>query len=77
LALIVVDIYHAWTMDFQAQGRYLLPIVGMGAVFYAHMHRYLARPYFLLLWCGMFILSLHNFLFVGLRGVEKVKYLIV
>jgi hypothetical protein len=77
LALIVVNIYHAWTMDFQAQGRYLLPIVGMGAVFYAHMHRYLARPYFLLLWCGMFILSLHNFLFVGLRGVEKVKYLIV
>lgn len=76
-ALIVMALYHAWTMDFQAQGRYFLPIVGMCAVFYAHMHRYLARPYFLLLWCGMFFLSLHNFLFIGLRGVEKLNFLIV
>ncbi|MBM9538217.1 hypothetical protein [Desulfobulbus alkaliphilus] len=76
-ALIAVAIYHAWTMDFQAQGRYLLPIVGMGAVFYAHIHQLLARPYFLLLWCGMFSLALYNFLFVGLRGVEKLSFIIV
>ena len=34
-ALIGAVLYHCWTVDFQAQGRYLLPLIGMmGIVLY-------------------------------------------
>ncbi len=71
LGLIIVALYHAWTVDFQAQGRYFLPIVGMVSVLLMHTRRYLVNPVFIFLLLGMYGLSVYNFVFVGLLGIEK------
>ena len=71
LFLIVVAIYHAWTVDFQAQGRYLLPIVPMMAILLYHCQRILIRPLFFSLFFMIFLLSVYNFIFVGLHDIGK------
>lgn len=64
-------IYHAWTYDFQAQGRYLLPIIPMLAILVYHCQRILIRPLFFSLFFMLFILSTYNFIFVGLQNIGK------
>lgn len=74
VGMLIMAAYHAWTVDFQAQGRYFLPIVGMLAVFFYHVHQHLMRPLFIALFLGLFGLGLYNFLFVGLHGVCKYSF---
>lgn len=69
--LILVALYNAWTVDFQPQGRYFLPIVGMMSVFIVHSRSYLLRSVVPLLGMGLFFLSLYSFVFVGLAGLLK------
>ena len=71
VGLMAVAFYHAWTVDFQAQGRYFLPIVGMLSIFFFHVERHLTRPWVVLLLLSLYLLSLYNFLFVGLYGIDK------
>lgn len=66
--LILFALYYAWTVDFQPQGRYFLPIVGMLSIFFLHSQNYLLRSVVPLLGVGLFLLSLYSFLFVGLAG---------
>lgn len=74
VCLMALAFYHAWTVDFQAQGRYFLPIVGMLSIFFFHVERYLTRPLFVLLLLSLYLLSLYNFLFVGLYGIGKYSF---
>jgi hypothetical protein len=69
--LIVVACYHAWTVDFQAQGRYLLPIIPILSVLLYHGQRLICRPLFYSLFLTMFSLSVYNFIMVGLRDIGK------
>ena len=69
--LIGIALYHAWTVDFQSQGRYFLPIIGMFAIFYVHAERYLTRSFAPFLCGGLFLLSAYSFIFVGLAGIAK------
>ena len=69
--LMAVALYHAWTVDFQAQGRYFLPIIGMLSVLFLHAKNQLLRPAFLFLLLCLYCLSVYSFLFVGLHGVSK------
>ena len=71
---MALALYHAWSVDFQAQGRYFLPIVGMLSIFFFHTERYLMRPLFVLLFLGMYLLSVYNFLFVGLYEISKYSF---
>ncbi|XOF32569.1 MAG: hypothetical protein ACL93V_11100 [Candidatus Electrothrix sp. YB6] len=71
LLLIGVACWHAWTVDFQAQGRYLLPIVPMLSVLLYHCRRLLFRPAFYGLFFALFSLSVYNFILVGLRDIGK------
>ncbi|MGX9725915.1 MAG: hypothetical protein ACTFAK_00930 [Candidatus Electronema sp. VV] len=64
-------IYHAWTADFQAQGRYLLPMVPMFAMLCYHYARIVIRPLFYSLFFFLFLLSVYNFIFVGLHDIGK------
>ena len=72
--MIIMAAYHAWTVDFQAQGRYFLPIAGMLAVFFYHVQQHLMRPLFIALFLCLFGLGIYNFLFVGLHGVCKYHF---
>jgi hypothetical protein len=71
LFLIVVACWHAWTVDFQAQGRYFLPIVPMAAVLFYHCQRVVFRPLFYMLFLSLFSLSVYSFIVVGLRDIGK------
>lgn len=74
IGLIALALFHAWSVDFQPQGRYFLPIIGMLSIFFFHAQRFLMRPLFVLLFLGMYLLSLYNFLFVGLYGIGKYSF---
>jgi hypothetical protein len=69
LLLMGMALYHSWSGDFQAQGRYFLPIVGMLSVLTYHMRRSLAAMPTLLLAGLMYTLSLYSFVFVALAGL--------
>ncbi|XCN74678.1 MAG: hypothetical protein Q3M24_08045 [Candidatus Electrothrix aestuarii] len=71
LLLIIVACWHAWTVDFQAQGRYFLPIIPMAAVLFYHCRRIIFRPLFYTLFFILFSLSIYNFVLVGLRDIGK------
>ncbi len=69
--LVWQALYHAWTVDFQPQGRYFLPIIGMAAIFFLHARHYLLRSLVSLLCVALFLLSLYSFVAVGLVGIPK------
>jgi hypothetical protein len=64
-------IWHAWTVDFQAQGRYMLPLLPMLAILYYHYQRIVIRPAFYSLFLLLFILSVYNFVIIGLCDIGK------
>ncbi len=72
--LLVGALYQAWTVDFQAQGRYLLPIVGMVSMFAYHMREKLANVSSVCVLSAMFMVSLYSFVFVALAGIEKLGF---
>ncbi|CAK8713859.1 hypothetical protein GMJAKD_03095 [Candidatus Electrothrix aarhusensis] len=71
LLLIIVACWHAWTVDFQAQGRYFLPIIPIAAVLFYHCRRIIFRPVFYILFFTLFSFSVYNFILVGLRDIGK------
>ncbi|CAK8712101.1 DUF2142 domain-containing protein [Candidatus Electronema halotolerans] len=71
LFFLAVLIYHAWTEDFQAQGRYLLPMLPMLAMLYYHCQRVLSRPLFYSVFVLLFLLSVYNFIFIGLHDIGR------
>lgn len=73
-ALLVASFYNAWTADYQAQGRYLLPLLGMFGVFCYHQKEAVKQFPVMLLFCAMYALSLYSFIFVGLAGIDKLGY---
>ncbi|MCW5198316.1 hypothetical protein VU07_00380 [Desulfobulbus sp. F4] len=64
-------LHHAWTKDFQAQGRYFLPMMPMLAILCYHFQRILIKPIFYSLFFLLFLLSVYNFVFVGLHDIGK------
>lgn len=73
VGLIVMAFYHSWTRDFQAQGRYLLPIVGMVSIFVFHLRHSLSHIVCTLLFSTLFGISVYSYIFVGLAGITKIR----
>jgi hypothetical protein len=71
LALISASFYHSWTKDFQAQGRYLFPIISMLSIVYARNYRYLNGRLFTTIFIIMFMLSAYSFIFVAIPQIPK------
>ncbi len=71
LLLIIIACWHAWTVDFQAQGRYFLPLIPVAAVLFYHCQRVIFRSLFYILFFALFSLSVYNFILVGLRDIGK------
>lgn len=69
--LILVVVLRSWSIDFQPQGRYLLPVIGMIAVLLHHSHRIIPRSLFNLLLGSMYLSAVYNFVSVGLTEIEK------
>jgi hypothetical protein len=70
-ALIAAACYHAWTMDFQAQGRYLFAIPAIIGMVLVSTEKVYNQAVFRTLCCSMFLLSVYSFVFIGLYGLSK------
>ncbi len=69
--LIGFSLYHSWAKDFQAQGRYLFPIVSMLSIVYAKTSKYCIDKLFYLLFFILFLLSGYSFIFIALSKIPK------
>ena len=69
--LISASIWVSWSMSFQPQGRYLLPILPMISILYYHVREY-ALPN-MLEWLSiiLFLLAVYSFVFVGLANMSS------
>ncbi len=70
--LIAASFNHSWTMDYQAQGRYLLPITAMFSLFYFSARKPLENIVILSLGTLVFCGGIYSFIFVALAGIGKI-----
>lgn len=70
-ALIAMACYHAWTVDFQAQGRYLMVIAAMAGMVLVKTEKVYNQIVLRTLCCSMFLLSVYSFVFIGIFGLAK------
>ena len=73
-ALIMAGIWHSWTVIFQPQGRYLLPVLPMLSIFYQHIRQHAIPQLIEWLCIALFGLAAYSFICVGLRDVAKLSY---
>ena len=74
VTLILAALWIAWTTSFQAQGRYLLPILPMLGILFYHFEPGRKDRVFNSLVVIMFVISCYSFLYVGLANIGKVSY---
>ncbi len=75
IGLMAAAFYHSWTVDFQAQGRYFLPILGMLSMLIYHQRKSLGNVVCVSLTGMVYCSALYSFLFVALWGIRKVTAL--
>ncbi len=73
-ALIAVSLKHSWTVDFQAQGRYLFPIAPMLGLLYARTHKIIYQPLLIFGVSAMYFLGAYSFIFQALMRIPKVVF---
>ena len=66
---IGISLFHSWNNDFQAQGRYLFPILSMLGIGLFLVRGKLPRAAFLAALGYCFVLGLYSYIFTGLRYV--------
>ena len=71
LAMIFLSSYHSWINDFQAQGRYLFPILGMLAVAVGRYSSLFNTQLYGGFVVVLFLLSIFSFVFTGLAHIPK------
>ena len=71
IALIGASLYHSWTMDFQAQGRYLFPILSMFGVLLGRCRRYFDTRLLVLSMSQLYFLGLYSFIFIAIMNIPR------
>lgn len=71
LLLIAASIWQSWNISFQAQGRYLAPILPMLGILFFHTRPWLLNRMFNGLIFTMFALGAYSFIFIGLALIPK------
>jgi hypothetical protein len=74
--VILAAFMLAWTNNFQAQGRYLAPVLPMLGVYYYHARPYLWKRLADVLVLALFVLAVYSFVFVGLADIPKFNYML-
>jgi hypothetical protein len=72
--LIGVSLYHSWAVDFQAQGRYLFPILPMLGILYGWNHAAVNRRFLIVFLVPMVVLGIYSFIFEGLMRIPKIVF---
>ena len=71
LLLISASIWNSWTVAFQAQGRYLMPLLPMLGIYYYHAHAHSPRGLIECLCLLLFLLALYSFAFIGIENMSS------
>lgn len=71
LALLGAALHRSWTVDFQAQGRYLFPMLPMLGLLLAKARHLFDNRVFIICVAHLFILSLYSFVFVALPAIPR------
>lgn len=71
-ALIAKALHHSWTIDFQAQGRYLFPLLPILGMLYGWHHQVINRRLLLLGVMPLFCLGVYVFIFEALLRIPRV-----
>jgi len=71
VSLIGLALWHSWTSDFQAQGRYLFPIILLLGIIYFHTQDIFQKRIFNFFVFSMFAVSLYSFIYIALRNIPK------
>ena len=72
--LIGVSLYHSWTADFQAQGRYLFPIIPMLGILLATSYKTVNSSLLTLGVTTMYFLGIYSFIFQAIMHSPKVVF---
>jgi len=71
LALTGASLHRSWTIDFQAQGRYLFPVLPMIGIILARNRAAVDNRVFILITLHLFLLSIYSFVFIALPAVPR------
>lgn len=71
-ALIGKSLHHSWTVDFQAQGRYLFPLLPIFGMLYGWHHQVIDRRVILFGVVPLFCLAGYVFIFEALLRIPRV-----
>ncbi len=72
--LVCASIWNSWNENFQAQGRYMAPILPMISIVYYHIRHYVGPRLIATLALSLFALGVYSFIFVGLSRIAKTSY---
>ncbi|MBW2660372.1 MAG: hypothetical protein JRC87_12425 [Deltaproteobacteria bacterium] len=72
--LIAASLHRSWTWDFQAQGRYIFPIVPMFGILYARTYKVIHQPFLILGVTCMYLLGMYAFIFQALLKIPRVVF---
>jgi hypothetical protein len=68
--VIFISTYHSWVNAFQAQGRYLFPVIGiLGLLLYqsrSYLHQWITNAFI----SGLFLMSVYSFLFIAIGRIN-------
>lgn len=71
--MILLSTYHSWVSDFQAQGRYLFPVLGIYAYLFGSYDREEERRLpLMMLMVIIALVSAYSFIFYGLANIAKI-----
>lgn len=73
IALIGASIHHSYTMEVQAQGRYLFPIFGIFGLIYGRNYGVINSRIFTLFVVSLFLISTHSFIFEAIYRIPKIR----
>lgn len=71
VGLIGISLWHSWTSDFQAQGRYLFPILFLLGIIYSQTRDVFQKRIFSFFVFSMFAVSLYSFIYIALRNIPQ------
>jgi len=72
LALIGASLHRSWTVDLQAQGRYLFPILPMLGYLLARAGNLFDTRLFIVGVVHLYLLSLYSFIFIALLNIPRI-----
>lgn len=72
VGLLGASLYHSWTIDFQPQGRYLLPVLPIFGVLYGWNYLVINRRLLIFAVTPMFLLAMYSFIFDALMLIPRV-----